>query len=436
MMDCQAVGVRQKRTHVRWVMLFFVMLVMCVNYLDRANLSVAAPLMGKELNLTPTMLGILFSAFGWMYTATIPFAGAALDRIGPRVLLTASLIGWSIFTGLLGAMNSLVAMICCRMGVGFFESPVIPANVRCVTAWFPAQERALAVGLYTAMQYVALGFLTPVLAWILVNYGWMMIFYVTGVIGVLVGILWYLYYRDPQDSAKINPVELDYIRAGGGLTDSSARKVSFSWSQVRQLLSCRQIWGMFLGQFSVTTTLFFFLTWFPSYLISGKGLTILKGGVYAAIPFLVGLLGAILGGKWSDVLIDKGYSKSIARKAPIIVGFLLSMVILGANYTDDMNLIIVFMAIAFFGQAIASTVTGALLSEIAPAGLVGLTGGMLYFIANVGGTLAPLVVGLIVQATGGYNLALVYVATVGAIGVFGYLFVMGDVHRIEVKEET
>jgi len=434
-MNNQPVTITVKQTKVRWYMLLLIMLVMCINYLDRANLSVAAPVMGTELGLTPATMGILFSAFGWMYTATIPFAGAILDRVGPRLLFTISLIGWSAFTAVIGVVNSLSALIACRVGVGFFEAPIIPTNVRCVTAWFPANERAFSIGLYTSMQYIALGFLTPVLAWILVTFGWQMIFYITGGIGIVMGIIWYVYYRDPADSQLVNQAELDYIKSGGGLAESGvASNVPFSWRNVRRLLSYRQIWGMFLGQFSIMTTLFFFLTWFPTYLINGKGLTILKGGFYAAIPFLLGLFGALLGGKWSDMMIAKGCSKSVARKTPIVIGFVLSTVILGANYTDDINMIIAFMAVAFFGQAVASTVTGALLSEIAPAGLIGLTGGILYFIANIGGTLAPLVVGYIVQTTGGYNMALAYVSAVAVVGVFGYLVVMGDVHRIELKD--
>lgn len=433
-MNTQLIAATEKRTNIRWYMLLLIMMVMCINYLDRANLSVAAPVMGKELGLSPSTMGILFSAFGWMYTAAIPFSGVVLDRIGPRLLMGISLVGWSVFTCLVGAMNTLGALIGARVGVGFFEAPVIPTNVRCVTAWFPANERASAVGIYTSMQYIALGFLTPGLAWILVKWGWPAIFYITGFIGVTAGIIWWIYYRDPRDSAVVNQAEIEYIKDGGGLADSSAEnKVPFSWKTVRQLLSYRQVWGMFLGQFSVNTTLFFFLTWFPTYLVNGKGLGILKGGFYAAVPFLVGILGAILGGKWSDVLIAKGCTNSVARKLPIITGFILSTVIMGANYTDNITLIISCMAVAFFGQAIASSVTGALLSDIAPAGLVGLTGGMLYFIANVGGTLAPLVVGYIVEATGGYNMALAYVSAVAAVGVFGYLFVMGDVHRIEIK---
>ncbi|HXP97305.1 MAG TPA: MFS transporter [Telmatospirillum sp.] len=426
-----------KRTGVRWSMLFLVMMVMCINYLDRANLSVAAPVIGKELELSPATMGILFSAFGWMYTCMLPFAGAALDKMGPRVLLTISLIGWSAFTAVIGAVSSLTALLACRVGVGFFESPVLPTNVRCVTAWFPAKERALSVGLYTSMQYISLGLLTPFLAWILVTFGWQAIFYITGGIGVFAGVIWHVYYRDPHDSTTVNQAELDYIRAGGGLAESGTeKKIPFSWRKVRQLLSHRQIWGMFIGQFAVMTILFFFLTWFPTYLINGKGLTILKGGFFAAVPFLVAIIGALLGGWWSDWMVKKGYSNSVARKTPIIVGFSLAATIVAANYTEDITWVIIFMAIAFFGQAVASTVTGALLSDMAPKGLVGLTGGMLYFIANIGGTTAPLVIGYVVQQTGGFNMALAYVSAVAACGVFAYLVVMGKVSRIEIQEEA
>ncbi|HDR8920909.1 TPA: MFS transporter [Burkholderia vietnamiensis] len=278
--------------------------------------------------------------------------------------------------------------------------------MRVVTAWHPAKERALAIGMYTAMQYVALG--------------------------VLVAAIWHALYRDPQHS-NASRAELDFIKAGGGLADSTGdvqhdQPTVPTWTKVKQLLSHRQRWGMFIGQLSVNTTLFFFLTGFPTYLINGKGMTMLKGGIYAAIPFLVAIFGTLIAGRLSDWMVGAGFTNSKARKVPIIIGFTLSCVILGANYTSSINVVIAFMAVAFFGQAMASTVTGALLSDIAPNGMVGL----LYFVANVGGTLAPIVVGFIVKSTGGFNLALVYVAAVAALGVASYLFVLGDVRRIEI----
>lgn len=425
----------EKMTKTRWSMLALIMLVMCLNYLDRGNLAVSAPVMQKELGINAAEMGLLFSAFAWSYAFMIPFAGGLLDKIGPKTMFTIGIIGWSFFTWMMGVVQSLTAIVSCRLGVGAFEAPTIPTNVRCVTAWFPEKERALAVGMYTAMQYVALGFLTPVLTWMLVEWGWRSIFYLCGILGIAIGVLWYFFYDDPKDSKRVSEAELAYIERGGGLIHAGEQqnKQPFSWKIVRQLFCERQLVGMFIGHFSIMTTLFFFMTWFPSYLVAEKGLTLLKTGFYAMIPFLVAILGALLGGKWSDWLLLRGHSKSLARKAPIILGFLLATVILGANYTDNITWVIVFMAIAFFGQAMSSTVTGALLADIAPIEAIGLSGGLLNFIANIGSALSPIVIGFIVQYTGSFHWALGYVSAVAAIGLAAYLFVIGNVERIRLK---
>ena len=425
-------------------MLALVMLVTCLNYLDRANLSIAAPLIQKEYGLDPATLGLIFSAFGWSYMLALPFSGVILDKIGPRVLYSFAIVGWSIATVAVGLASTIAGLVGARVAVGLFEAPALPTNVHCVTAWHPDNERAFAVGAYTAMQYVAAGFLTPVLAWILVMFGWREVFYITGALGFLVAAIWFLYYREPQNS-RASAEELAYISGGGGLSQApeaaaEAAKASedkrFKWANIGALLSHRQVWGMFVGQFSVQTTLFFFITWFPTYLINGKGMTVLKGGVYSAIPFLVAVLGALLGGKLSGWMLQRGMSNTVARKAPVIAGFLLSAVIIGANYTNSINLVIVFMSVAFFGQAMASTVTGALLSDIAPRGMIGTLGGILYFVANAGGTLAPIVVGFIVKQTGGFNLALGYVSFIALLGVLAYLFVLGPVYRISIDPKA
>jgi len=425
-----------KPTKVRWFMLSLLMMIMVVNYLDRGNLAVAAPVMQKELGLDPATMGILFSAFAWSYAFCIPFAGAILDKIGPRLMFTIGIVGWSVATVFVGLSNTLTTILGARTIVGTFEAPTIPTNVRCVAAWFPDRERALAVGMYTSMQYIALGFLTPVLAWILINYGWQMIFYTTGVVGLVVAVIWHLNYRDPKDCHVINQGEMDYIKEGGALVNSGVAKPdAISWKTVGKLCRERKLVGMFIGHFSIMTTLFFFMTWFPTYLINGKGLTILKGGYYAMIPFLVAICGALIGGRWSDWMTDNGYSKTVARKAPIITGFLLATVILGANYVESINGVIICMGIAFFGQAMASTVTGALLSDLAPKELLGLSGGLLNFFANIGSATSPMVVGFIVQGTGGFNMALVYVACVSVMGIVAYTLVLTKVERIVLVED-
>ncbi len=478
----------EKPTKQRWRMLLLICAVIGINYLDRGNLAVAAPVMQQELGLQPATMGLLFSAFAWSYALFLPFAGALLDRIGPRIMMTIAIVGWSLATVAMGLVSRLSSLIVVRLGLGVFEAPIIPANIKCVAAWFPDRERAVAVGAYTASEYVALGLLTPVLSWILVTYGWEMIFFITGIVGIIIGAAWYHWYRSPADSKHVNDAEWAYMRDGGALlgsethrfgtvrqdpskqpatgeintTQAAASKTIAStttavaasatttlqsgvaatkagettkltqWQATRRLLKDRRLIGMFLGQFSIMTTLFFFLTWFPSYLVTEKGLTILKSGFYAMFPFLVAIAGSLIGGKWSDWLLVKGRTKTVARKLPIILGFTLSMVIIGANYVDSMVLIIAFMAVAFFGQAMASTVTGALLSDLAPVGYMGVSGGLLNFFANLGSATCPLVIGFIVQGTGGFAYALLYVGAVALCGVLGYTVVLRKVERISL----
>jgi MFS transporter, ACS family, D-galactonate transporter len=425
-----------KPTKRRWFMLGLICMVIGLNYLDRGNLAVAAPVMQKELGINAATMGVLFSAFAWSYAFCLPFAGALLDRFGPRIMFTVAIIGWSVSTFCMGLTNSLTKLLGVRAAVGVFEAPIIPTNVRCVAAWFPDRERALAVGAYTGMEYFALGFLTPLLSWVLVTYGWQMIFYGTGAIGIVVALIWHYNYKDPAECSDMNEAEMKYIKEGGALVESGVAKgKTVSWTTVGKLFRQRKLIGMFIGHFSIMTTLFFFLTWFPSYLITAKGLTILKGGFYAMFPFLVAIVGSLVGGKWSDWMTDHGYSKTISRKTPIIAGFFMSAVIMGANYFDNINGVIACMAVAFFGQAMASTVTGALLSDIAPKDLLGISGGLLNFIANIGSATSPMIVGFIVQGTGGFNMALAYVSLVSVCGICAYLFVLTKVERIVLDEE-
>lgn len=434
---------KEKPTKQRWFMLLLICFVIAVNYLDRGNLAVAAPVMQHELNLPPATMGILFSAFAWSYSMCLPVAGILLDKLGPRLLMTIALVGWSAATFAMGLFVKFWQLVLVRLGLGVFESPIIPTNVRCVASWFPDRERAFAVGAYTATEYVALGVLTPVLSWILITWGWEMIFFLTGLLGLAVGVIWHYFYRSPADNKNLNDAERQYMKAGGALMggevmakeERQALDKSHHLTQKQvtmRLLKDRRLVGMYVGHFSIMTTLFFFLTWFPSYLVTEKGLTILKSGFYAMVPFLVAIIGSLIGGKWSDWLYDKGYSKTIARKLPIILGFLLSTVIVGANYVNSISLIISLMAVAFFGQAMASAVTGALLSDISPAGSLGTSGGLLNFFANLGSATCPLIIGVIVQEFGTFEFALVYVGAIALLGLLAYTVILKKVERIQL----
>jgi len=149
---------------------FFIMVLLfitvVINYLDRSNLSIAAPALTSELGIDPVHVGLIFSAFGWTYAAMQIPGGWLVDRVPPRILYSVALLLWSIATVMLGFAASFIALFVLRMAVGALEAPAYPINSRVVTTWFPERERATAIGFYTSGQFVGLAFLTPVLAWL------------------------------------------------------------------------------------------------------------------------------------------------------------------------------------------------------------------------------------------------------------------------------
>lgn len=421
-----------KRTRIRFVILALLAIGTAINYLDRSVLGIAAPGLSQELGFTAVTMGLVFSAFSWTYTlAQIP-GGIFLDRFGAKLTYFLSVTIWSVFIMLHGCSTGLASLLGFRFGLGVSEAPCFPANSRIVAHWFPQQERARATSIYTVGEYVGLAFLSPVLFAIMGNYGWRALFVAVGVVGVLFGIVWWFSYREPHESRRVNQAEMDYIREGGGL-DSSAQVHGepFNWANFRRLLRYRQIWGAGIGQFAGNVTLVFFLTWFPTYLVTERHMGWLKIGFFAVMPFLAAAIGVLAGGWLSDRLLVKTGSANIARKAPIIAGLLLASTIISANWVDSDQAVIAVMSLAFFGQGMVG-LGWTVISDVAPKHLMGLSGGIFNFCTNLAGIITPLVVGYIVAATGSFVWALGFIGAMALVGVFSYVFILGDVKRIEL----
>jgi MFS transporter, ACS family, D-galactonate transporter len=420
------------RTRVRYVILALLFFGVVINYLDRANLALALPVIGVDLNLNAVEKGLILSAFGWSYVLMQIPGGIIIDRFGPRLTFAVSLATWSIVTMLQGLARNAAALIGLRVLLGITEAPAFPLNSRVVGTWFPARERGFAIGVYTAGEFGGLAIFAPILAFILSNWGWPAMFAICGAIGVLYAVIWFLSYRDPRQSRSVNEAELSYIREGGGLVETVAASRRFSWADVFELLSHRQLWGIYIGQFAVGVTLWFFLTWFPSYLVQARHLSIIHAGFYASIPYLSAMLGVLFGGVFSDGLIRRGASIGVARKTPVILGLLGASTIMLANYVSDINLVIAIMAVAFFCQGM-SNMSWTLVTEMAPRELQGLTGGVFNFFANVPSIVTPIVIGYILATTNSFNGALIFITVVDLIGVLSYIFIIGKVYRIQLK---
>jgi len=422
-------------TKKRFNILTMIFITVVINYLDRSNISVAAFEMRKDLGISTIQMGYLFSAFGWFYALLQIPGGVLADKIKSRVLYAIILALWSIATLFQGIVNSFVVLLGLRASIGVFEAPSYPINNLVVSRWFPENERASAIAVYTSGQFLGLAFLTPALVAIQNSLGWRGLFVVSGIIGLVWAVIWYMYYRDPRDHKGVSESELEHIEKGGGLVGSKNKnenKKEFKWSEFRQAFAYRKLWGIYLGQFCIGATTIFFLTWFPTYLVEFRGLDFIKSGFLASVPFLAAFFGVLLSGFTSDFLIKKGYSPEVSRKAPIIIGMLLSTCIIGANYTNDTFFIILFLAIAFFGTGLAS-IAWVFVSLIAPKNNIGLVGGAFNFIGNLASIVVPIVIGYLVK-DGDFSPALVFIGIIAFLGFFSYTFIVGKVERIVPKE--
>jgi MFS transporter, ACS family, D-galactonate transporter len=402
-----------------------------INYLDRTVLGVAAPGLTRELGISAAVMGVMFSAFSWTYVLAQVPGGLFLDRFGSKITYYWSMTLWSLCTLVQGFVHGVAPLFAARLGLGLTEAPCFPTNSRVVATWFPQQERAMATGAYTVGEYVGLAFLSPVLFALMGAFGWRALFFAVGGAGILFGLVWWRCYHEPHAHPRANAAELAYIEAGGGLARRAggAPSAGFSWATAGRLLRKRQLAGICIGQFAGNSTLVFFLTWFPTYLATERHMAWLKIGFFAVLPFIAASVGVMFGGLLSDWLLRRGRSANVARKLPIIAGLLLASTIVLANYVDSNEAVIAILSVAFFAQGMAA-LGWTLVSDIAPDGLLGVTGGIFNLAANLAGIVTPLVVGFIVAATGSFVGALVFIGAIALVGALSYIFVVGDIKRI------
>jgi ACS family glucarate transporter-like MFS transporter len=425
-----------------WILLLIFMLTV-TNYADRSIISIAGPSLTDELHFDAITMGYIFSAFGWSYVIGQLPGGWILDKFGTKWVYTISITLWSAFTafhGVVGFFTGATAvglLFALRFLVGLAEAPSFPANARVVSAWFPTAERGFASAVFNSGQYFATVMFAPLMGWIVHDFGWRSVFLVMGLLGLAMAALWWMVIHPPRQHPRLGAAELQHIEQGGALVDLEDRKQSKAaspgWSAIKQLLSIRMVVGIYVAQYCITVLTYFFLTWFPVYLVKERGLSILQAGFAAALPALCGFFGGLLGGVISDAILRRTGSVTLARKIPIIAGMLLSMVIIACNYMDSAVLVVGFMTLSFFGKGMGS-LGWAVVADTSPKEAPGLHAGLFNTFGNVAGITTPIAIGYIVQASGGsFTWALVFVAINAAVAICSYLFVVGEIKRVTLK---
>lgn len=304
------------RGRLRWALIGWMFAISAIAYLDRVNISIAGHAIQQEFGLDNVRLGWVFSAFVAGYALFQAPGGRLADRFGPRNILALGTVWWAVFTALTalvpsGVANALVILLLVRFALGLGEAVVYPASNRLVSAWIPTQERGLANGLIFAGVGAGAGITPPLITFILVSYGWRWSFFISALIGVAAGLVWYLLARDrPSEHPWITPEESSHIREGlPRHSNASGRSQALSWLTI---FGSKDVLAISLSYFCYGYVAYIFFTWFFIYLNTVRQLNLKSSSYYGMLPFIAMATCSPLGGIISDVL-TKRFGKRIGR---------------------------------------------------------------------------------------------------------------------------
>ncbi len=389
-----------------------------VNYIDRATLAVANPLIREELGLSIADMGYLLSAFLWAYAfAQLP-TGAMVDRLGPRILLTLGLSLWSLAQLLGGLVQSFGQFFGARVLLGLGEAPQFPTGARVVRDWFNQRDRGLATGIFNCASSLGTAIAVPLLTFLMLTFGWRAMFVIMGVAGLIVAAVWYLLYRNPHELA-LTQQENRYRTQG----DPPGQRTKVTFREWKLLFRFRTTWGMVFGYFGCIYLTWIYTAWLPGYLEIERHMSVKYTGWAAAVPFACGVVGGVFGGYIADMLVRRGVAPLKSRSYPAAIALLgTAACTVAAAYVSSNALAIAFISLSLFLVYVTSTCAWALSSVAVPTNCTASIGAVQNFGGYLGGALAPTVTGLIAQKTGSFVPALVVGALIGVVSAGCYLF--------------
>ena len=383
-------------------------------------MSVANKLIQEELGISVARMGLLLSAFLWAYAAAQLPVGALIDRYGPRRMLTAGLAGWSIAQAAGGFVTSFGVFFGARFALGIGEAPLFPGGARVVRDWFDIRRRGFATGLCQAASSLGNFIAVPLLTFLMLTVSWRWMFIIVGAAGILLSFVWWTVHRDPSE-VNLSPDEIAYLTEGD--ENSSNRPPSFGeWGQ---LLAHRTTWGMIAGFFGNIYVLWLYTSWLPFYLEHERHMTVGRAGILAAIPYFFGCVGGVTGGWLCDLLTRRGWAPMGGRK--LLVGsalFAITACTLGTVYAQSNAAALTFISVTMFLIYITSSASWATVPVAAPSQFTASLGSMQNCGGYIGGALAPIFTGNIVQSTGSFSNALLLSAEITFAAGCAYLLLV------------
>ena len=407
---------RENRRYIVYVLLF---LLLVVNYMDRSALSVAAGPIGDQLNLGPASMGVLLSSFLWTYVLFVVPSGIVVDRLGTRLMNVWSIGVWSVATILTGVAGGFAALIGARLLMGLGESASYPTCGRVVHEWAPDSERGRATAWYNSGAYAGPAIGSVIAAGLLNAYGWHVMFWVLGAIGFVWLGAWLLLFRQPERAPWLGERERERILAERSMPrKDTLEHRGETKPALRALLSCRTVWVLALVEGCAVYTQYLFLTWLPGYLETARGMSVLSGGLYTAIPYAIAVVGGIGLGIGSDRLLARRGAHTGQRRVAVAGSLIASAVVLAAPFAPSVGLVLALVSISLMFVSTSISLNIALANDLLrEQRWAGQANSLVILGGNILGVLAPIVTGFVVAATGGFT---------GAFLIAGALLILGS----------
>lgn len=398
-------------TRVRW-MVFASLFALCtVNYIDRAVISICMPAIEEELHFGPELVGVILSAFFWGYTVMQIPSGWVADRFGPGKTILGSGLLWGLFQVLTGFLHSSTAFMAIRALLGASEAPIYPASTKLQSIWLTKNERTRGAAIVDAGSPLGTAIGGPLIVAFLSWFGgWRGALVGAGILTALIVLLCYPFvHATPESSGRINDAEREYIqdalRKEYGEESDNQSKVSLGLSRY---LKSKTFWGMTLGFVCYDCFWYGLMTWGPMYLSNVFNVNILKIGMSIFIIFGVGVIGELFGGFLIDHLKTKGFDPNKVTKWTLgILGLLMAGAMYFVSIAGSINEAIGFLAFAMFCERWIGCTFWSMPATISQRDDVGIVAGAMNTLGNVGGAIVPILVGVIVMATGNYYWAII-----------------------------
>ena len=404
------------------IILIFLFLAGVINYLDRSALSVAAPFIQEDLKITPGQMGIIFRSFSIGYAIFNFVGGVASDKFGAKITLFVAMIVWSLFSGAIVLVVGFVSLFIVRILFGMGEGPLSATINKMVNNWYPPSKRATAVGLANSGTPLGGAISGPIVGYIALHLGWRVSFIAIMVIGIIWAISWWFFAKEKPDY-----IEETKIDEKADIAPVTTFKLGYYLKNPTVLFTA-------FAFFAYNYILFFFLTWFPSYLVDARNLSIENMSLITVIPWVLGFLGLAMSGIVSDFVYKHTVQKGVlfSRKVVLVICLFLSAVCIGiSGIVTTTAGAVTLVALSVLFLYLTGAIYWAIVQDVVDSNNVGSVGGFMHLLANTAGIVGPTITGYIIQTTGTYTAAFLLAGGLAVIASIAVIFFVKPIAKPE-----